>query len=217
MSFENHFSGGGGGGAKDDVPSPSKQLRPSTSRSVLLTLRDGVKLEISQEVTRLVPFFVKVLGFTDTSGAENGSDSEEEEDDTQIEITLPNINSTTMTDVVTYVQRHQLSNAYEIPKPLPSAELSDFIPDSDDIQLASLHANEDVQTFVRRMADLGDAAHFLDIESLRQLVCAALAVRIYGKNETDALEAMGLDPNEPFTQEDEQRVLAENPWLVTDV
>lgn len=59
------------------------------------------------------------------------------------------------------------------------------------------------------------AANFLNIPALFELCCAIIASEFKGKNFDDVKSKFKLD-DVVYTPEDEEKMKAENPWLITE-
>ena len=55
------------------------------------------------------------------------------------------------------------------------------------------------------------AANYMNIGPLRDLCCAAIANMLRGKNEQEIYDLFNID--EPFTQQEEERLYQEFEWL----
>lgn len=233
-SFDENGGGGGGGGSKEDHSDQSKKMRlesvqtesvpvpemhASPERQIILVLKDGNRLAIKEECAVQSELFKQSLGM-DTPGADgddDGSGSEEEEGDSIVEIQVPSISLETMTEIVTYMMHHVSNPVTEIPMPIPSNKLTDFVTDPFDLEFITARPGEDNAAFVKRMGVITECANFIDIKPLLMLTAASLAVRIKGATMRECNVNFGLDPDMEFTAEDEARIRAEHPWIETEL
>lgn len=109
------------------------------------------------------------------------------------EIPLPNIKLQTLRKVIEYCEHYKNTEPLEIKKPLPSANLEDYVEEWD-FKYIDIEKVED-------LINLVVAANFLDIEGLINLSCAKIACHIRGKSVEEIRELFGIEND--FTPEEE--------------
>jgi len=105
--------------------------------------------------------------------------------------------------VVQFVEHHKGKPLPPLESPLPSNDLADVILDEFDIKLVDL----DTETLFKLL----DAAHFLRVDGLVDLVCAKVATMIRGKTKAEMQQNFPLDS--PLTIEEEAEFREEHEWL----
>ena len=120
---------------------------------------------------------------------------------------LPNVNKATMQKVVEYLVMHQDKPVPEIQKPLKSSDLKLVLKEypQDEVYISELM--KDQPAFFDNIL----AANYLDIESLLELGCAALASILKGKTPQEIRQHFGLPTPTP---EEEEEIKKANQWQV---
>jgi len=127
-----------------------------------------------------------------------------ENDKEVTEIPLPNVNRKTLKVIIDYLEYHKNNATSEIQKPLKSSNMQELVCEWDYIFLNNLDLNN---TFAIILA-----ANYMDIKSLLELTCAAIATKIKGKTPEQIRETFNIEND--FTPEEEAAVRAENAWAV---
>jgi len=154
---------------------------------------------------------------TTESPDESGSEAEENCEEEDIEVNLSSLDLDQMEPIVAYMKYHTTTPTTVIPKPVPSKELATFVTDPFDLAFASPKEDEPITAFMTRMSHTLMAADYLVIPPLIQLLASVFAVRMKGASASQAFENFGLDPDKPFTEEDEAKVRQQYPWLETEM
>eukprot|EP00588_Corethron_pennatum_P014130 CAMPEP_0194267272 /NCGR_PEP_ID=MMETSP0169-20130528/1849_1 /TAXON_ID=218684 /ORGANISM="Corethron pennatum, Strain L29A3" /LENGTH=166 /DNA_ID=CAMNT_0039008091 /DNA_START=167 /DNA_END=667 /DNA_ORIENTATION=+ len=126
---------------------------------------------------------------------------EEEGDDGEHEIPLPNVKATVLAKVIDFCTRHAREPMNEIEKPLKSGVMSDLV----DKWFAQFIDVEQVLLF-----ELVLAANYMDIKPLLDLSCAAVASMIKGKSAEEIRKIFNISND--FSPEEEAQVREENKW-----
>jgi S-phase kinase-associated protein 1 len=108
--------------------------------------------------------------------------------------------------IVSYLGHHHENKAEDIPRPVPSGNLRDFVSIWD----ADLIDNLENDVIFK----LIDCVNKLDIERLLELAVAKLATLIRGQS-TESLRKMFNIVND-FTPEEEAKVIEDNKWAMAD-
>jgi len=158
-------------------------------RKVNLVSADGETFEVtikSAEMSELVKPMV----------------AEDEDEETEQEIPLPNVKSTVLAKVVEFCNYHVTNGPMkEIEKPLKSANMAEVVGEWD----ANFVDIEQEMLF-----ELILAANYMDIESLLDLTCAKVASVIKGKTPEEIRNTFNIVND--FTPEEEAQIREENKW-----
>lgn len=120
------------------------------------------------------------------------------EDGEVTEIPLPYIKAAIMSKVTEFFQLYEDEPFPEIPKPLPSTNMADAVPE----RYATFVDGMDKET----QFELILAANYLDVQPLLELLCAKVASTVKGKTPEQIRAQFGLQDD--FTAE-ERHMLAE--------
>ena len=125
----------------------------------------------------------------------------EDEENAQLEIPLPNVKSQVLQKVIEFCEHHLTEPMTEIEKPLKSKSMADVVQKwyADFIDL------EQVLLF-----ELILAANYMDIKPLLDLTCATVASMIKGKSPEEIRTTFNITND--FTPEEEAQVREENKW-----
>ena len=128
---------------------------------------------------------------------------EDAEDGTPQDIPLPNLTTSIVDAVVKFVNQHATDPMTPVEKPLKSASVRDMV-------------QEWYATFINlpqeQILEMMLAANYLDIKPLLDLTCAAIALKIKGKNPDDIKAEFNIGADDVWTAEDEAQMRAENKW-----
>ena len=125
--------------------------------NLVLISSDNQKMEIDFESAQKSHFLKGVI----------------EENHSKDPISLPDIKSTILKKVIEYLQYYKDKTPKEIPKPLPTGNLNEFL---DEWDINFINGIELDSVF-----DLINAANYMDITSLLDLSCAKIASLLKGK------------------------------------
>jgi len=99
------------------------------------------------------------------------------------QMTLPTINARILQKIAAYCMYYQLDPMREIPKPLKSSSLGDFVQQWY-VDLINIDSSE--------LYELIMAANYLDIKPLLALSCSAVAAMIRGKTPDEIRSVLGV-------------------------
>ena len=117
------------------------------------------------------------------------------------QIPLPSVNCRVLQKVIEFMT-HQLEEPLaEIKKPIKSADMTEVVPSW---EAKFVDVDKDV------LFEVITAANYMDIPSLMELSCAAVAALIKGKEVEEMREIFGIEND--FTPEEEALIIAENKW-----
>jgi S-phase kinase-associated protein 1 len=167
---------------KDDVKPLDDDLEEQT-----------ITLESSDKVNIVVPTRVAKMSALVKTMVEGDSDERL--------IPLPNVKSSVLQKVVTYLRYHVDNPAKEIEKPLKSANMAENVSQWD----ADFVDVDQVLLF-----DLILAANYMDIKPLLDLTCAKVASMIKGKKPEQIRQTFNISMD--FSKEEEEAVRNENKW-----
>jgi len=122
-------------------------------------------------------------------------------DKTETEIPLPNVRSSILKRVISFMQYHHDNPMKEIEKPLKSSNMREVVPEWD--------ANF-VEVDQETLFELILAANYMDIKPLLDLTCAKVASMLKGKTPEQIRKQFNIAND--FTPEEEEAVRAENKW-----
>ncbi len=114
------------------------------------------------------------------------SDSLQNEKDVK-EISMEHIESVTLKRIVDYMEYHTKNPPVEIPKPLPSSNLAEFVKDAFDLELVGW-MDESQSNMYKMML----ASNFLACMPLVNLSCAKFAALIKGKKPQEIRDILGV-------------------------
>ena len=111
-----------------------------------------------------------------------------------------------MKKVVEYLEHYKDEEPKEIEKPLPSANLKEYVGEWDynfmDISLNNI-------------IEIINASNYLDIPPLLELASAKNASIIKGKTTQEIRQTYGITND--FTPEEEEQILEENKWCMENL
>ena len=125
---------------------------------------------------------------------------EEDDEDEEVKIPIPNVDSKALAKVIEYCKEHYNNRAHEIEKPL-KGNLEDVISSWD---------NEFLNVEQSLLIELVMAANYLNLKDLLDLVCAKVASLIKGKKPEQIREMFGIEND--FTPQEEENIREENKW-----
>lgn len=131
---------------------------------------------------------------------ETTMDDEENEDEQQ-EIPLPNVKASVLAKVIEYCTHYQDEPMSAICTPLKSSKIDEVVQK----WYADFVKVEQVLLF-----ELVTAANFMDIKPLLDLTCFAVAVMIKGKSADEIRRIFNISND--FSPEEEAQVREENKW-----
>ena len=132
-----------------------------------------------------------------------------EDGDKQEEIPLLRVSGEILDKILTFCE-HYLSDPFdEIPKPIPSASLTSFVPIWYSIFMDE-YSNNQPELYALILA-----ANYMDVSSLLDLSCAKLASMMKGKRPAELKEMFGITVD--FTPEEEEEIREANKWVDGDV
>mmetsp|Transcript_10215 Transcript_10215/g.18003 ORF Transcript_10215/g.18003 Transcript_10215/m.18003 type:complete len:180 (+) Transcript_10215:179-718(+) len=153
-----------------------------------LVSQEGTKFELNRS-TAVMSVLVKEMI------------DEEEGEDSNPEIPLPNVKSAVLEKVIEFCEVHIEQPMAEIEKPLASANMAEVVSE----WYAKFIDLEQELIF-----ELILAANYMDIKPLLDLTCAKVASMIKGKSPEEIREHFNI-PND-FTPQEEMRLREENQW-----
>lgn len=104
----------------------------------------------------------------------------EDDDDDEPEVPLPNLDPETLRRVIAFCTYHNENPLKEIPKPLMSSNLRDYV-DAFDVDLLERENEHGHKAVFKLMM----AANYLNIPSLLDLTCAKIAALMRGKTDSE--------------------------------
>ena len=133
-------------------------------------------------------------------------DSIEGSKDDHIEFTVNNVKGDVLKKVAEYLEHYKNEEPKLYEKPLPSANLKDCV-DEWDFNFIDIPIDDVFKIIL--------AANYLNIQSLLDLACAAVAALIKGKT-TDEIRQI-LNITNDFTPEEEQQIIEEHKWCMENL
>jgi S-phase kinase-associated protein 1 len=152
---------------------------------VKLIPEEGEAIEVEEDIAVMS---VLVKSMIDDSGAEE-------------DIPLPNVKKTTLDRVIEFCQHHKDEPLQEIEKPLKTNNIKDVV---------STWYGEFVDVKIEELYEIILAANYLDIKSLLELTCAAVAAMMKGKSIEEIRDLFNIEND--FTAEEEEQIREENKW-----
>lgn len=152
---------------------------------VKLIPEEGEAIEVEEDIAVMS---VLVKSMIDDSGAEE-------------DIPLPNVKKTTLDKVIEFCQHHKDEPLQEIEKPLKTNNIKDVV---------STWYGEFVDVKIEELYEIILAANYLDIKSLLELTCAAVAAMMKGKSIEEIRDLFNIEND--FTAEEEEQIREENKW-----
>jgi len=164
----------------------------SSNKFVILISQDGDQFEINSNIAKQSNLLNNMI-----------DESDDNEDDKQ-EIPILNILSNTLSKVIEFMNHYHIEPMTEIPKP---------IPENDITKVVSKWYAEFVDLDNNTLFELINAANYLDITSLLNLTCAAVALKIKGKTPEEICQTFGIESNNiSVSPEEEAKIREENLW-----
>ena len=173
-----------------------------TECKIILKSKTGTSFEIDEESARLSKLIDTIIGSNDIEDGDSGS---EEEDDQPAfhEIPLSNISDEDLDIFVTFVTQYK-KTPFNVMKPISTNDFTKVIPDK--------FFRDLVPTDLERICDLAKTANYLDCPPFLDLFCSKLATLLKNRTDEELEETFRLNMDE-FTEEEEEKILKENPWL----
>ena len=159
-----------------------------TSTDIVLTSADGTQFTVPREIA--------VQSVTVKNLLEDVSD-------TAVPIPLPNVDTSTLRDVVAY-----LGHFHEHPRPAREGEQTRVGPDT--VELTPWEREIFDQMETARLFLFILASNYLDVKDMLDASCYSVAGKIKGKS-TEEIRALFNIKND-FTPEEEEQVRKENEW-----
>ena len=129
-------------------------------------------------------------------------DAESSDEEDHDEIPFPDLSTQTLNYIVEFCKHHYRNPIGEIPIPLTSNDLSEYV-DAWDVAFIDKPKAE--------LFDIVNASNNLDIPSLLRLGAAKIATFIRGRKPEEIMKE--FEVTEEFTEEKKEEILAENPWI----
>lgn len=158
-------------------------------KKVCLVSTEGDSFEVTLGVARMSELVKTMI-----------DDDQDDQDDNQ-EIPLPNVKSTVLSKVIEFCGHHFNNPMADIEKPLKSPDMHDIVSDWD--------ANF-VDIEQELLFEMILAANYMDIKGLLDLTCAKVASMIKGKTPQEIRETFNITND--FTPEEESQIREENKW-----
>ena len=172
-----------------------------TECKIVLNSTKGTKFELDEEAARLSKLIDTILG---SNNAEEDDSGSEEEDDPEIhEVPVSNISDEDLTIFVKFVTQYK-KTPYEVKKPIDTNDFTKVIPDK--------FFRDLVPSDIQRIYSLVNSANYLDCTPFLDLFCAKLATLLKGRTDEELATTFGVDMSK-FTEEVEEKIQEENPWL----
>lgn len=134
---------------------------------------------------------------------------DDQEDDQQTVIPIPNVNGRTLRYVIEYCEHHWNNKADPIEKPL-RGKIEDVISAWDKQFLFTDLVKGGDEKQHELLIDVIMAANFLNIKDLLDLTCATVASMIKGKTPEQIRALFNIEND--FTPEEEEKIREENRW-----
>ena len=189
-----------GGGAK---------VEGLSGETVTFISKSGSKFPLEREIAEAASGLVKTLlkeAGPDAEGSEgtaSGSDASGGAEPVSTEVPVRVVEDDTLVRAINFMKHHYTNPLAEVEKPLASNKIEDVVTDPFDRQFV------DVGQAV--LLALINAATFMEMDQMLELVVAKVATQIKGRTTEEVKEFFELDDD--YTPEDEAKVHAENPWL----
>jgi len=169
---------------------------------IVLKTTKGTKFEIDEESARLSKLIETTLG--SKNDEENDSGSEEEDDQPVVhEVLITKVPDEDLAVFVKFVAQYK-KTPYNVVKPLETNDFTKAIPHK--------FFRDLVPTDLTRIYSLVNSANYLDCEPFLDLFCTKLATLLKGRTDEELSKTFGVDMAE-FTEEVEEKIQEENPWL----
>ena len=152
---------------------------------VKLFPEEGEAIEVDEEIAVMS---VLVKSMIDDAGADE-------------DVPIPNVKKATLERVIEFCQHHKDEPLQEIEKPLKTNNIKDVV---------STWYGEFVDVKIEELYEIILAANYLDIKSLLELTCAAVAAMMKGKSIEEIRDLFNIEND--FTAEEEEQIREENKW-----
>lgn len=152
-----------------------------------LMSQEGERFEVDKDVAQM-SVLVKEM-------------TEEDDEDDELEVPLPNVKSSVLRRVIAFCEHHVQEPMHDIEKPLKSSNMSEVVSEWD---ANFVKVEQDL------LFELILAANYMDIKSLLDLTCAKVASMIKGKTPEQIRQTFNITND--FTPEEEAQVREENKW-----
>jgi S-phase kinase-associated protein 1 len=179
-----------GAGTSESKDAEDKAI--TTKSYIKLTPPDGVSEFVSYELANKSELIKTMM--------------EDEEDETEQEIPLPNVPSAILKLVILFLELDIKNPLVEIEKPIKSCKMEEIVSKEYADFLDIVVIGEDKEKLFKLIL----AANYLDIKSLLDLCCAKVATMIKGKNPEEIRSE--FDIVNDFTPEEEAQIREENRW-----
>jgi S-phase kinase-associated protein 1 len=134
---------------------------------------------------------------------------EDKADGEIVEIPIPKINGKTLSTIMMYMNYFVDNKAASIPKPL-NTSLRSYLSEWEKNFLDNFLLENGNEKEHHVLIDVLAGAHFLTIESLTSLSCAAVADMMKGKTTEQIRELFNIEND--FTPEEEEQIRKETKW-----
>jgi S-phase kinase-associated protein 1 len=169
------------------VEKKEKQDDSKNDEEIELITNDNVKIKVKRKYISMSVLIKDML-------------EEQDDDDKNISIPVPNVDSKILKKVIEYCEQHWNNKADEIEKPL-KGHIDDVICDWDK---KYLQIDQSV------IIELIMASNYLNIKDLLDLTCAKTAHALKGKTTEQIREMFGIVND--FTKEEQEKIREENKW-----
>ena len=178
----------------------------SSSRMSVMIASDGATQRIPTCMLN-ESAFVRILLDADNTEENEDTEKEEGEEEEDLEIRIPTAsNAETLTDILYYCTLCKSEGA--LPIIISPMKTADMIAEAG--PAFGEFVNKLKQTPLLRLRSIILVADFLEMESLLRLTSAALMSLIKEKSDAELSEMFDVPV---MTEADEERILAENPWI----
>lgn len=151
--------------------------------TVKLVSKEGDTFEVPIEIAKLSNLVVTTLG----------EDDDTDEDNSMVEIPLPNVKAKVLAKVIEYCTHYQEDPMKQITTPLKSNKLEEIVQE----WYAGFVAVDQALLF-----ELVTAANFMDIKALLDLTCLAVSILIKGKSAEEIRRIFNISND--FSQKQEE-------------
>jgi S-phase kinase-associated protein 1 len=201
-----------GCGSKDS--STEEKTEENTQKlsgvNVVLVSKDDREFTVPVEYatkSKVVGSFLSGVDGNDSDGEGGMSDGEDElEDNNGKRIPVKQVNGDILAKIVEFLEYEHTHPFEKIAKPLSSADMKEIV--KDDFYVKFVDYNPDT---METLFELLNASNYMDIPSLLDLSCAKVATLLKDKTPEEVKETFKIEGE--FTEEEEAKVTAENPWL----
>eukprot|EP01059_Diplonema_ambulator_P034052 TRINITY_DN7444_c0_g1_i1.p1 TRINITY_DN7444_c0_g1~~TRINITY_DN7444_c0_g1_i1.p1 ORF type:complete len:234 (+),score=46.80 TRINITY_DN7444_c0_g1_i1:234-935(+) len=171
------------------VPTPLKEVTDGAdvnwSTHIVVVTKEGKKFEFSRDVVHLVGLVRDLV-----QDADEGC---------EIEVPLAEVDSETLQCIWVYLELHQRGEVEKLEVPL-NGNLKDLVSEADWSYLTNTLMEGGDERKHEKLFNTAKGADFMNIESLRDLCCAAIANMFWNKSEEEVYHHFGVET--PFTDEE---------------